>query len=102
MREMDPQFPPCPPETSHVSGDQINQQHSAYEMATRKNRDLESAPFRRPPHKHALEITLLRFVYPEMDLRECPGKDQRHPRRETHDRQLQRCNDVDEFVHHVF
>ena len=71
-------------------------------MATRKNGDLESASVRRPPNKHALEITLLRFVDPEMDLRQRPGKDQRHRRRKTHDRQLQRCKDVDEFAKHVF
>jgi hypothetical protein len=72
-----------------VRGNKINQQHSADEMAARKNRDPEPMSFRRPPHKHALEITLLRLVDPEMHLRQSPGKDQRHRRRETHDRQLQ-------------
>src|SRR5204863_9279584 len=71
------------------------------EMATGKNGNLESAPVRRPPNKHALEITLLRFVYPEMDLRQRPRKDKRHPRRKTNDRQLQRCKDVGDFVQHV-
>src|SRR5205809_5202535 len=71
-------------------------------MATRKNRDLESAPVRRPPDKHALKITLLRFVDPEMDLCQGPGKDQRHRRRKTHDCQLQRCENIDEFAQHVF
>src|SRR5438552_3686345 len=101
MGEMNPQFPPAPAETSYVSGDKIDQQHSPDEMATRKNRDLESAPVRRPPDKHALEITLLGFVDPEMDLSQRPGKDQRHRRRKTHDCQLQRCENIDEFAQHV-
>jgi hypothetical protein len=71
-------------------------------MATRKNGNLEAAPVRRPPDKHALEITLLRFVDPEMDLRQRAGKDQCHRRRKTHDRQLQRCKDIDDFVQHSF
>src|SRR5712671_7420844 len=71
-------------------------------MATRKNRELESAPIWRPPDKHTLKITLLGFVDPEMDLRQRPGKDQRHRRRKTHDRQLQRCENIDEFAQHVF
>ena len=85
---MNAKFPPVPAETFYVRGDEINQLHSPDEMAPGKNRDLESAPIRWPPDKHALEITLLRFVYPEMDLRQRSGKDQRHPRRKTHDRQL--------------
>jgi hypothetical protein len=101
MREMNPQFPPSPPETFQVGSDQIDQQNSPDEMATWKNWDLESAPFRRPPDKHALEIPLLRFVNSEMNLSQCPGKDQRHSRRKTHNRQLQGCNDVDEFAQHV-
>src|SRR2546423_496666 len=101
MREMNPHFPPAPAKTFYVRGDKIDQQHGADEMATGENRDLESAPVRRPPNKHALEITLLRFVYPEMDLRQRPRKDKRHPRRKTNDRQLQRCKDVGDFVQHV-
>src|SRR3982751_4057417 len=98
---MNPQFPPAPAETFHVRSDKIDQQHGADEMPTRKNWDMESAPLRRPPNKHALEITLLRFVYAYMDLCQCPGKDQRHPSRKTNDRQLQRCKDVDDFVQHI-
>src|SRR5438093_5177207 len=37
-----------------------------------------------------------------MDLRQRAGKDQRHRRRKTHDCQLQRCDDIDEFAQHVF
>jgi hypothetical protein len=84
-----------------MSGDQVDQQHGPDEMATWKNRDLESAPVRRPPNKHALEITLLRFVYPEMHLCQRAGKDQRHPSRKTHDRQLQRRKDVDDRAQHI-
>ena len=40
----------------------------------------------RKPEALPLEITLLRFVDPEMDLRQRAGKDQRHRRRKTHDR----------------
>src|SRR6266576_3297200 len=98
---MNAEFPPAPAETFQVRGDKVDQQHSPDKMATRKNRDLESAPVRWPPHKHALEITLLRFVNPEMDLRQRPGKDQRHRRRKTHDRQLQRCENIDEFAQYV-
>jgi hypothetical protein len=89
VREMNSQFPPGKPETFYVRRNKINQQHSADEMPARKNGDLESASVRRPPDEHALEITLLRFVDPEMDLRQRAGKDQRHPCRKTHDRQLQ-------------
>src|SRR6266550_2655708 len=99
---MNPQFPPAPAEAFYVRGDEIDQQDSPDEMATRKNRDLESAPVRRPPDKHALKITLLRFVDPEMNLRQSPGKDQRHRRHKTHDRQLQRCENIDDFAQHVF
>ncbi len=66
------------------------EQHGADEMAAGKNRNLEAASFRRPPHEHALEVTLLRFVDPEMNLSERAGKNQRHRRRKTSDRQLQR------------
>src|SRR4029077_20800794 len=99
---MNAEFPPVPAEAFYVRSDKINQQHSSNEMAPGKNRDLESAPVRWPPHKHALEITLLRFVDPKMDLRQRPGKDQRHRRRKTHDRQLRRCENIDEFAQHVF
>src|SRR6266496_1273866 len=98
---MNSEFSPGPPEAFYVRGNKVNQQHGANEMATRKNWDLESASFRRPPHKHALKITLLRFVDPEMDLRQGAGKNQRHRRRKTHDRQFQRRKDVDEFAQHI-
>ena len=85
---MNPQFPPGPAETLYVRRDEVNQQYGANEMASRKNRDPESACFRRPPNEHALEITLLRFVDTEMDLRQGPGKNQRHRRRKTNDCQF--------------
>jgi hypothetical protein len=59
-------------------------------MAAWKNRDLESASLRRPPNQHALEVTLLCFVNPEVHLRERASEDERHPGRETNNRQLQR------------
>ena len=102
VREMNAQLAPGPPETFRVGSDEIDQQHGPDEMATGKNRNLETLSFRRPPHKHALEITLLRFMDPEMHLRQRAGQNQRHPRRQTNDRQLQRCKDVDDFVQHLF
>ena len=66
VSEMNSQFPPGKPETFYVRGNKINQQHSADEMPARENRDLESPSLRRPPHKHTLEITLLRFLNPEI------------------------------------
>ena len=90
--EMNAQLSPGPTETFCVRSDEINEQHRADEMAAGKNRDLEAASLRRPPHEHALEITLLRFVNPEMHLRQRAGKNQRHPYRKTDNCQLQRCN----------
>src|SRR6266496_6747411 len=98
--EMNTQLAPGPAETFCMRSDEINEQHGAGEMATRKNRDLEATSFRWPPHEHALKITLLGFVNPEMNLRQCAGKNQRHPCRQTNDRQLQRCKDVDDFAQH--
>jgi hypothetical protein len=99
--EMNAQFSPGPAETFCMRSDEINEQHSADEMATGENRDLEPASFRWPPHEHALEITLLRFVDPEMNLRQCASKNQRHTRRQTNDRQLQGRNKIDGFAQHV-
>src|SRR5437667_11100366 len=101
MGEMTAKFGPRPAKTFYVRCDKVNEQDGADEMAARKNRNLESASLRRPPHKHALEITLLRFVDPEMDLRQRPRENQRHRRRKTHNCQLQRCNQVNESMQHV-
>src|SRR6476659_9851871 len=98
---MNPQFSPVPAETFHVRSDKIDQQQGAYEMATRQNWNLESAPLRRPPHKHALEITLLHLVDPKMDLREGANKNQRHHSRQTNDAQLHRCKNIDDFAQHI-
>src|SRR5262249_26570317 len=102
MSEMDAEFAPGPAETFRVRGDEIDQQHRANQMPPGKNRDLEASPFRRPPHEHALEITLLRLVNPEMHLRDRASKNQRHPRCETHNRQLQRSNETNKFAQHGF
>ena len=83
-----------------MCSDKINEQHCADEMAAGKNRNFKTAPFRRPPHEHALEITLLCFVNPEMNLRQRTGKNQRHPRDQTDNRQLQRGNEIDKFAQH--
>ena len=50
----------------------------------------EATSVRGPPHKHALEVSLLRFMNPEMNLGKRAGEDERHTRRQTNDRQLQR------------
>ena len=99
--EMNAEFAPRPAETFYMRGDEVDQQHGADEMAARKNRNVKSAPVRRPPHKHALEITLLRFVDPEMDLRQRARENQRHCRRQANDCQFQRCDQVKEFMQHV-
>ena len=88
-------------ETFGVRGDQIDEQHRADEMAAGKNWNLEAATLRRPPDKQALEITLLRFVNAEMNLRKRAGKDEHHGRGQTDDRQLQRRDEIDEFAQHL-
>ena len=75
-------------ETFRVRGDQVDQQNGADEMASGKNRDLETASFRGPPNQQALKVALLRLVNAKMDLRNRPGKDERHGRCETNKRQL--------------
>src|SRR5262249_30995504 len=102
VREMNTQFAPGPAETFCVRSDEINQQHGTDQMAAGKNRNFEAASFRGPPHKEALEITLLRFMDPEMNLRQRARKNQRHPRRQTDDGQLQRRDEIDKFAQHVF
>ena len=99
--QMDAELAPAPAETFHMSGDQIDEQDAADQMTAGKNRDAESASFRRPPDKQALEIALLRFVNPEMHLGERPGEDQRHRRGQTGDRQLQRGKEINESVQHL-
>ena len=65
-----PSLRQAPAETFRVRRDEIDEQHRTDEMAAGKNRNLEAASFRRPPDEHALKITLLRFVNPEMNLRQ--------------------------------
>jgi hypothetical protein len=36
-----------------------------------------------------------------MHLRQRPGENQRHRRRQTNDRQLQRRDEIDNFVQHI-
>src|SRR5947208_6458236 len=98
---MNAQLAPGAAETFRVGSDEIDQQHGPDEMATGKNRNLETLSFRRPPDEHALEITLLRFMDPEMDLRQRARKNQRHPRRQTDDGQLQRRDEINKFAQHV-
>ena len=102
VREMNAEFPPRPTETLRVRGDQIDQQDRADEMSAGKNRNLETAAFRRPPDKQALKVTLLRFVNTEMNLRERAGEDEHHRRGEADDRQLQRRDKIDKFAQHLF
>jgi hypothetical protein len=82
--------------------DEINEQHCADEMAAGKNRNLEAATFRRPPHEHALKISLLRFMDPEMNLSKRARKNEGHPRCQTNDRQLERRDEIDRFAEHDF
>ena len=93
--EMNTEFPPRPAETFRMRRDQINEQDRADEMSARKNREPETATFRRPPDKQTLEITLLRFVNAEMHLRNRPGEDEDHGRGQANDRQLQRRDEID-------
>ena len=60
-----------------------------------KDRNLETATLRWPPDEQALEITLLRFVNAKMNLGNRAGKDERHRRGETNDRQFQRRDKID-------
>src|SRR5438067_517240 len=92
---------PGAPETFRVGSDENDQQHGPDEMATGKNRNLETLSFRRPPHKHALEITLLRFMDSEMHLCKRARKNQRHPRSQTNNGQLQRGDEIDNFAQHI-
>jgi hypothetical protein len=71
-----------------MRSDEINEQHCANEMTTRENRDLEATSVRWPPHKHALEITLLCVMDPQMNLGQRASEDQCHRRRQTDDRQF--------------
>src|SRR6516165_4415383 len=90
MGEMDTEFAPRPTKTFCVRRDQIDQQHSADEMATWKNRNSETTTFCRPPNQPALKITLLCFVNPEMHLRERARENKRHRCSQTNNSQLQR------------
>src|SRR5207302_9004013 len=102
MSEMDAELATGPPETFRVRGDEIDQQHRANQMASGENGNFKASSFRRPPHEHALEITLLRLVNPEMHLRDRADKNQRHSRRETNNRQLQRRYEINNFAQHGF
>ena len=97
---MDAEFAPGPAKTFRVRGDQIDEQDCADEMPAGKNGKLETATFRRPPDEQTLEVALLRFVNPEMNLRECAGEDERHARGQTDDRQLQRRDKIDNLAQH--
>src|SRR5262249_7632848 len=102
MSEMDAEFAPGPAETFRVRGEEIDQQHRANQMAAGKNGDLKASSIRRPPHEHALKITLLRLVNPEVHLRDRASKNQRHPRCETNNRQLQRRYEINNLAQHRF
>jgi hypothetical protein len=45
-------------------------------------------------------LALLRFPKSEMNLGDRPGKDKRHCRRQTGNRQLQGGDEIDEFAQH--
>ena len=100
VSEMNTEFAPGPAETFRVRRDQIDEQDCADEMSAGKNRNLETATFRRPPDEQTLEIALLRFVNAEMHLRDCAGEDEDHGRGQTNDRQLQRRDKIDNLAQH--
>src|SRR3984893_3842205 len=83
MSQMDAELAPAPTKSLQMRHHEIDQQHRPNEMPTRKDWNLEPASLRRPPHKDALEIALLRFVNAEMNLRKRAGKNKRHPGRQT-------------------
>src|SRR5262249_730778 len=98
---MNAESAPGPAKTFRVRRYQINQQHGAEEMTAWKNRKPKPAPLGWPPNYPALEITLLRFVNPEVHLRERAGEDQRHPCCQTNNRQLQRRAYIGNLAQHL-
>ena len=90
VSEMNSEFFPSPTKTFRVGRDEIHQQDRADEMAAWENWNFKTRTFRRPPNQQALEITLLRFMNSEMNLRQRACENERHSRREADDRQLQR------------
>ena len=101
MGEMNAELAPGPMETFGVSRDQIDEQHRADEVAPGEDRNLETATLRRPPDEQTLKIALLRFVNAKMNLGNRAGKDERHGRSETNDRQLQRRDKIDKSTQHL-
>jgi len=83
--QMDAEFAPRPPETFRMRRDQINQQHRTDEVATGENGKFYAPTFCWPPNEEALEVTLLRFVNPQMHLRQCARENECHPRCQTDD-----------------
>jgi hypothetical protein len=59
-------------------------------VAAGENGKFYAPTFRWPPNEETLEVALLRLVNPEMDLCECARENERHPRGQTDDGQLQR------------
>src|SRR5690349_11318849 len=98
---MDAQLAPRPAKAPHMRCDKIHQQDGADEMATRKNRNLETATFRWPPHEHTLEIALLCLVDAKMNLRDGAGKNQDHRGGEANDGQLEGGQDINKATQHT-
>ena len=100
--QMNAEFAPGPAKTFRMRRDQINQQYCADKMATRKNGKFYAAAFCWPPNKETLEVTLLRFVNAEVNLREGPRENEGHPRGQTDDGQLQGCDEINKLIQHLF
>ena len=98
--QMDAEFAPGPAKTFRMRRDQINQQHCTDEVAAGENGKFYAPTFRWPPNKEALEVTLLRLVNPEMNLRQCARENECHPRGQTDDGQFQRGDEIEEFIQH--
>src|SRR4029077_11448665 len=98
---MNTKFPPSPAESFGMCRNEIDEQDGPDEMAARENGNPESPTLRWPPYKEALEITLLGCMNSEVNLRECPGENQHHGRRQADDRQLQRCQQINESAPHL-
>src|SRR5262245_24048284 len=97
---MNAKFPPSPAESFGMCRNEIHEQDGPDEMASRENGNYKST-IGWPPYKEALEITLLGFMNSEVNLRERAGENQHHGRYQADDRQLQRCQQINESAPHL-
>src|SRR6266853_1021214 len=86
----DPNFLARKLKASEVSSYQINPQHTAHQITTRKHRNFPGCSRWPPINEEAPEIFILCFEKPHIDLRDGSGEDENQPQPEAKDGEPQR------------